>query len=37
MEKELVIELTVEEEEGTGINTISFVENPAIERPFFIF
>jgi len=37
MEKDLVIELTVEEEEGTGINTISFVEKPAIEIDFLYF
>ena len=37
MEKELVIELKVDEEEGTGINTISFVESPAIEVDFLYF
>ena len=37
MEKELIIELKVDEEEGTGINTISFVESPAIEVDFLYF
>lgn len=37
MKKELVIELTVEENDDTGVNVISFVESPAIEVDFMYF
>ena len=33
----MVVELTVDEKDETGINTISFVENPAIEVDFLYF
>jgi hypothetical protein len=37
MSKPLIIELLVDEEEGTGVDIISFVEYPAIERDFMYF
>jgi len=33
----MIVELTVDEKDETGINTISFVENPAIEVDFLYF
>ena len=35
--KELIIELTVDEKDNTGVEIISFVESPAIERDFLYF
>lgn len=37
MEDNLVVELTVKEEDDTGVNIISFVESPAIEVDFLYF
>ena len=37
MEKELLVELTVNEMDETGLDIISFVENPAIESNFMYF